>query len=118
MLLRHTLESGRDVYLDSFHIVSTPFGIPSATTPLEQSISDVISRLYPECRAVIVGLPAALSYMCLGSFHSDPIDDPDAACSVLLLCWFVGNPNVPLRELVKAGVVGLDWDADAVDSYV
>lgn len=118
VLLRHTLKSGREVYLDSFYMEPTPFGVPSASTPLEQSVRNLISRVYRDCEAVILGLPAALPFVCLGTFTSAPIDDHDATCSVLLLCWFVSNPNSRLSELVKAGIAGLDWEAHAVNSYV
>ena len=108
----------RIVYIDAFHVQPTPFGVPTASTPLHDSVQQAIQRLYPDCNTVVVGLLAPSPIMCIASLHSAPIDDRDANCSVLLLSWFVANANAPISDQIAMGLSQVRWEEDAVNSYV
>jgi hypothetical protein len=117
-LFSHKLESGRTIYLDAFHIAPTPFGVLGSTAPLEQSVVEHVSRLYPGSKPQIIGLQSGLPFICVGSFRSAIIEDQDSTCSLLLLCWFTSNPNSSLSQFVQSGLSGIDWDAHAEDVLI
>lgn len=114
MTLQLRIAGGRTIRLDSFHLQTTPSGTQGG----EETIEDAIRRLLPDSEVMIVGRSTPQPYLCVGTFHSEPIDDCDATCSVAAIAWFTSDPSAPIVRIVERGLISIDWEAIAENSYV
>lgn len=114
MILQLKTASGRTVNLDSFHLQATPFGNQAG----EETVEDAVQRLLPDIETMIVGRSVPQPYLCVGTFHSEPIEDNDASCSVAAIAWFISDPSVPIRNMVESGLATFEWEESAINSYV
>jgi len=110
--------NGRQVHINSFHMMPTPYPLGNENETVESNVLAEIDRHYPGCQSTIAGLQLAVgNFMCIASLTSTYVVDPDCR-SLLLLCWFVSNPNRPIRDLVLEGLSQVNWDEAADESAV
>lgn len=111
-----TLATGRRITLNAFHLA--PKNYFSAGS---EAARDFALRLFPTATPVVVGLKEGQTptiYTCVGQFHSNsPANDENAFASHLTVCWFVTNPDKPIRTLISEGLSLVDWEALATDTY-
>jgi hypothetical protein len=114
-IVRFALPSGREIELLSFHLEpGWAFGGESPRPIAEE----VVRRLYPNERPVFVGEQpnaAGSSWLCVAYLYSDtPVRSTGVSnYSVLLICGFVKNVDVGVRDVVCELLAAVDWESVA-----
>ena len=44
-----------------------------------------------------------------------PVSDPSADCSRIVLCWLSNDLETPLPQLIDKEITDIEWDKHAVD---
>jgi hypothetical protein len=60
-----------------------------------------------------------LPVTCIALFDSDPIEERGVTAdhSSLVVCWFTGSANLPVRNIVCEGLADIEWERNARDYH-
>lgn len=117
------LASGREVYLQGFHIHPSDYGYllgkPNREDALRELPADV-SRIFGGDRALWVRKPPPgplMYYTFYAYLQSSAPLHPEADCSELVVCWFGNNLPDNTQSCIATQLETLDWDSHARDAY-
>jgi hypothetical protein len=120
-MITFRLTDRRPVNLLHLHLLSSALTLGSRRSEVEAGLPAWISKHYGGGRTeprYTVRWPdsGTGSVLCVGMFNSTPLTlNASEGFSTLIVCWFIENVERPLREIVEAGLCGLDWNANAED---
>lgn len=125
-VLEYRLACGRTVYVEECHISLSKIGYLAGSKDAIRA--DIIKRLPERVRAHFPGnyglllkpLPDGESplYTFMVALVCDqPISDPTADFSSLVICWLGDNIEAPLPEMIEREIRSVVWDIHAVDGW-
>jgi hypothetical protein len=119
-IVRFRLASARQIELLGFHLEPAWAFTGDGGRPI---IAEVIRRLYPNERVVVVNTPdrvEASAFLCLAHLCSDTPVIPGSSInySVLVLCGLVEKIDKGVRGIVSELLSQVDWETTAVDDLM
>ncbi len=117
------LASGRDVYLEQFHIHTSALGYLLGKPTLKDALRKLpatVSQIFGCDRPMFVHKPPSGSlpfYTFYAYLHSSEPLHPEADCSELVVCWFGNKLPESVRSCIATQLKTLDWDKHAKDAY-
>lgn len=123
-MMQYRLNCGRDVSVEECYISVSTLGYLAGSKDAIRA--DLIRRLPERVHAQFPGkhgvfikpvpegpLPAFTVMVALTC--NEPISDPTADFSSLILCWLGDNIETPLPESIGREICSIKWDKHAVD---
>ena len=115
--------SGRRVYLDQLHIIPTRSGLfANDSLPLEKRIAEVIAKYFGTSEIPFLIKNQRRHFLprtCLALFSSEPMVKYGVTIehSLLIVCWFTQDVDVPIRQLVCEALSDIEWEQTARDFH-
>jgi hypothetical protein len=117
-------QSGRRVRLDQLHLLPTmPDWADSRNpTPMEKRFPELVAKFFGTSEIPFIVKNEGRGYLprtCVALFSSEPMEKYEVMIehSLLIVCWFTQEVDVPIRQLACEGLAGVDWERHAKDFH-
>jgi hypothetical protein len=118
-LLEIETPGGRKVQLSRLHLLGTLDWRTASPDVSERNLQELLTSLFGTVDLPVVVRPGMETswVTCIGSFTSQALHSQEhwRDYSFPVVCWFTGIELPAVRELVAAGLRGVEWEVHARD---
>ena len=122
--LEFRVRSGRHVRLDQLHILPTitDWTDPNNPKPMGKRLPELVAKLVGTDQIPFIvknERRSDLPRTCVALFSSEPMEKRGVTIedSLLAVCWFTQDVDVPIRQLACEGLSGIEWERYARDFH-
>ena len=121
--LEYRLHCGRDVLVEEIRITPSTLGYLAGSkdairADLIRRLPDRVINQFPGYRSFLIK-PVAEGelprYLIMVALVSQPVSEPAADFSSLVICWLGDDIETSLPEMIDREICSVEWDKQAVD---